>query len=64
MQGSDGIRTQAVQAESSYGTGSQVPSMSTAGPSISAWVQQCSVSPNASVSYDAPGEFLVPSCID
>lgn len=54
VQASDGLRTQAVQAESSYGTGSQGPAMSTS-PSVSAWVQH-SVSPNASVLYDTPGE--------
>ena len=64
VQVSDGLRSQAVQSESSYGTGSHVPPVSTAGPSVSAWVQQCSVSPNASVSYDAPGESLVPSFMD
>ena len=61
VQVSDGLRTQAAQSESSYGTGSHVPALSTADPSVSAWVQQCSVSPNASISYDAPGESLVPS---
>ncbi|KAG0620569.1 hypothetical protein M758_4G226400 [Ceratodon purpureus] len=55
VQVSDGLRTQAAQSESSYDTGSRVPALSTADPSVSAWVQQCSLSPNASISYDAPG---------
>ncbi|XP_024389907.1 protein REVEILLE 3 isoform X2 [Physcomitrium patens] len=54
VQVSDGLNAQAVQAESSYGTGSHVPPMSSASPSVSAWVQH-SVSPNPSISYDAPG---------
>ncbi|XP_024374225.1 protein REVEILLE 3 isoform X4 [Physcomitrium patens] len=54
VQVSDGLRTQAVQTESSYGTGSHKPPMTSTSPSISAWVQH-SVSPNPSISYDAPG---------
>lgn len=63
MQASDRSRTQAVQAESSYCTGSQGHGMSAASPSVSAWVQH-SVSPNASISYDAPGEGSVLSLMD
>lgn len=63
VQVSDGSSLQAVQTESSYGTGSFVPPMSPASPSMSAWVQH-SVPPNASMSYVAPGEFLVLSYLD
>lgn len=54
LQVSDGLRTHSGQTESSHGTCSRIPSMSPASPSVSAWVQQ-SVSPNTSISYDAPG---------
>lgn len=57
LQVSDGLITHSGQTESSHGTCSRIPSMSPASPSVSAWVQQ-SVSPNTSISYDAPGECL------
>jgi hypothetical protein len=63
VQVSDGLKLQAVPSDSSYGTGSHVSPMSPASPSVSAWVQH-SVSPKASISCDAPGEFLVLRCID